>query len=546
MVVLIVAISVVLLTIGWFAPLIGNRWIRPLEEQAARFARRKALTVVCLGLAAILMRLALLPVLPVPIPGVHDEFSNLLAADTFAHGRLTNPPHPMWIFFDTYHVLQHPTYASKYPPAPGAAMAIGQLVGHPWIGVLLSTAAMVMVMTWMFQGWFPPPWALLGGVLVLLHFGLFAYWVDSYYNGSVAMIGAALVLGAFRRILAYGRARDGLLMGLGAMILACSRPVEGLIFCVPIGIALPIGLLSKRQRFGRVTIIRVILPLAVVLTCGLLFLAYYNARVTGNPWQFPYVLYQQQYFNYPAFAWQKAGPPQHYSNPQFEAFFNVWVRKAYPLSWKGWKDRTWGLGWPLWYVLLGPLQTAPFLLLGRVLKDRRMRLPLGQSVLCVIGLLCVVWFQPHYTAPLAVALFVLLVQAMRHLRHVSIHGRPIGIFMTRLLVILAFDWILIQAGHARLDPPHGWRERHAQTINTLKSIPGKHLVLVRYAPKHNVHEEWVYNAADIDASRIVWAREIPGRDLQPLLDYFKDRQIWVVQPDILPPKLERYPEPALR
>jgi hypothetical protein len=65
----------------------------------------------------------------------------------------------------------------------------------------------------------------------------------------------------------------------------------------------------------------------------------------------------------------------------------------------------------------------------------------------------------------------------------------------------------------------------------LRAMPGKHLVLVRYSKDHNSGEEYVYNDADIDGAKTVWAREIPGRDLTPLLQYFRDRDAWVYEPD---------------
>jgi hypothetical protein len=529
-----------LLLLGWFSPQAGDRWFHPIEQSLARFSRRRGLTVVSLGITAILIRLAVLPVSPVPVPAVHDEFSYLLSADTFAHGRLANPPHPMWMFFDTFHVLQQPTYASKYPPGNGAVMAIGQLLGHPWIGVLLSMAAMVMAMTWMLQGWFPAPWALLGGALIVARLGSFTYWVDSYYNGSVAAVGAALVLGAFPRIVRTAREQDAVVMGAGAVILACSRPVEGFLFCLPVAIALPLAFKSKPKVPVRFVPL-VVLPLLLVLAAGLIFLVFYNTRVTGNPMLFPYVAYHRQYFNYPVFAWQVVPAPLHYSNPQFEDFFNRFQRASYPLTWAGWKVRTSFASWVWWYIFLGPVLTIPFVMLPRMLRDRRMRLPLFQFLLCAAGLLSIVWFQPHYAAPLAAALFILLVQAIRHLRHARIKNKPVGIFLTRLIVLLAIDWIVIQAGHAARHPMVGWATQRAQIIRRMESSPGRHLVLVRYASGHNVHHEWVYNAADIDQAKVVWAREIPGQDLHPLLNYFKDRKTWLIEPDKSPPELRPYP-----
>jgi len=77
-------------------------------------------------------------------------------------------------------------------------------------------------------------------------------------------------------------------------------------------------------------------------------------------------------------------------------------------------------------------------------------------------------------------------------------------------------------------------------ISQLSKMPGLHLVFVRYSSDHVPNVEWVYNGADIDGSKIVWARDMGTEQNLELVHYYNDRKVWVVEPDKVPPSLSPY------
>jgi hypothetical protein len=523
----------------------GNGVFSRIEVFGTRLARKKTVAIFTLAFLLVIVRLSLLAVIPVPVPHAHDEFSYLLAADTFAAKRLTNPPHPMWTYFDTIHVNQHPTYMSKFPPAQGAVLALGQILWHPWLGVVLSVGIMCGVTLWMLQGWLPPDWAFLGGVLVVLRVGIFSYWMNSYWGGAVPAIGGALVIGALPRIIHSLRTRDSVIMGVGALLLMNSRPYEGLILCIPAAGFLAFRLFGRRGRLGGLVVPRLILPFCAVAVLSLGFVGYYNWRGTGNAVVMPYAVNEQTYSSTPTLLWQKQRPPLRFNNPQFEEFYNGWSHELWMQS-NGRNIRSLfahgvSVLVKFTYFFMWPELCVPVIALIWVLRDRRVRFLTIEVGFCFVAFLLIAWFQPHYAAPVLTSVFVLLTQALRHLRHWQLAGRRVGVGLTRALLVFSLILAPFHPHTVALQRsnPSGIEYR-AILEAQLESTPGNHLVIVRYAPGHAVLGEWVYNRADIDHSKVIWARDIPGLSLCPLLDYFASRQVWVVEPDSISPHVTPY------
>lgn len=519
----------------WF-----EKGLRAISQPFEELARRKTLVIWLLFFSVIGVRLAELPLLPVPVPGIHDEYSYLLLGDTLAHGRLTNPTHPMWMSFESFHINWFPTYCSKYPPGQGAVLALGELLGKPWIGVVLSVGAMCAAILWMLQAWLPPRWALLGGVLVALKFGIASYWINSYWGGAVAATGGALVLGAIPRIIRYAQTRDALLLGLGLAILANSRPYEGFLFSLPVAVCLLWRLRAKTKSSRPATaptqtrVVRVLAPLAAVLLLTIAFMGYYNWRLIGNALLFPHVLNSRTYRSMGLFLWDHPKPPLQYHNQQFEDFYNGWEREDYQNTWADvWRvteeKLTRSASTYFWWGALLLLPGLPF-----VFCQPKLRVPRFALLLVSAGFFSSIWSFPHYAAPVTCVIVLLLVQAIRFMRTMRLGRRPIGLALSCLAVFLLAGEVGLRAWNHSCDPLE-WTCKgdpsRAAIQEKLSRAPGKHLILVRYEEDHNIHDEWVYNGAEIATAKVLWARELDPAQNAKLLAYFKDRHVWLVEPD---------------
>ncbi|HEV2247976.1 MAG TPA: hypothetical protein VGW37_15090 [Terriglobia bacterium] len=572
-------LAVVALALAFAVPNLGSRWFGRLEQSFGNLAQRRALAVVVVGLTALALRAALLPILPIPHPLIQDEFAYLLGADTFAHGRLANPTPALWTHFESLMILLKPTYSSKYPPAQSLFMAAGQvLLGHPFWGVWLSVGLMCGAICWMLQAWVGEGWALLGGFLAAGRIAAVSYWADSYWGGAVAALGGALVLGALPRLRQEHRVRNALVMGLGLAILANSRPYEGLVLSIPVVAALAVWMLGKERPAFSVSLRQVVLPLFVFLGVVAAWMGFYNWRVTGNAMRMPFREYQEQYDPTPYFFWHQEKPLPEYRHAEMKE----WEEEIDLGAFRSAKTPV-GLiinelqkGMFLWIFYIGPyftlLLAIAFVLLphGYSWKNlssstRFLLLALGISLL---GFMLEVYFYPHYGAPVTCLFLALILVALRHLREWLRHGKPTGRFLVRAVPALTVLMILarVLAGPMRLHSKFGftpWLSGSDRTsavgrseiVDSLLRQPERDVVLVRYSKglyDMSLHStgmwppsgpwEWVYNGADIDNQKVIWAQDMGPTKNQELIDYYKGRRVWLLYADDQPPKLAPYAE----
>lgn len=540
-------------------PTCGHRGLHALERTGARLARRPMLCLAVVAVGGVLLRVALLPLLPVPLPTAHDEYGYLLQAKTFASGRMSNPAHPLWTFFEAPHLIQQPSYTAKYPPGQGFFLFLGQWAGHPWLGVLLGLMLMYASLNWMLRGWLPPGWALLGTVCLVARVGLFSYWSNSYWGGALAAAGGALVTGALPRLWRAPSRYASLAMAGGIALLAATRMYEGAILSL-VALAYLTVRLTRRHLWTRF-LRHAAAPAAGVLLLLMLALGAYNGHVTGSPVRLPYQLHNEQYISTPLFIFQEAKAVRSYRHLDLQLLHGAWERRWYDQRkfHEPWGVQFFTLGFSALFFFLGPPLFFAYLGLPAMLQsDRRLRPAFVLLAAFVAALYVETFYFPHYAAPALGLLYLIAMQGMRRLRLYRHNGRPVGIALVRGLV-MAQVLILLPAGLIQanqntyrwsVSSPPAWccvvpvAAGQAQFLPALTAGSGRHLVFVRFTAQHNPNESWIYNEPDIDHAQVVWAHDQGESENQKLMAHLPGRRIWLVEADQAPVRLQPYPPGA--
>jgi len=311
---------------------------------------------------------------------------------------------------------------------------------------------------------------------------------------------------------------------------------------------------------------RAAVPAGAVFVVTIAAIGYNDYRVTGSAVSLPYQVHDRQYAMASMFLVMPLRPKPVYRHAVMREFWTEWNVGQWKDSRNDFIVQFLGKGYILidfffgfWPIALA-LLLAPFAL--KTTAERVGSLLVG---VCVAALALLIGVLPHYAAAFSGAFYLRFLQSLQHL---SVWRKPFGPVLAAAvpgLFVLGFlntvVGIVAHPNSPGRDPIPGLAGR--DTLSTALAVRGAHfgaardemdrdlanlpegqLVLVRYEPGHNLQEEWVYNRAEIDSSRVIWAREMGPAADAPLLDYYRGRRIWLAEPDAVPPRLTPYGAPS--
>jgi hypothetical protein len=531
------------LTIAVVLVALAMAWRPLIEPYGRRISLKTGWCMLALAILPVGLRLLLLIHHPVPTPDIYDEFGHLFVADTLLHFRLANPTHAMHRFFETFFILQEPTYSSIYPIGQGVMLALGRAIsGIPWAGVLLSTSAFAALCYWMLRGWTTPAWALAGGVLAVMVFGPLNQWMNGYWGGTLAAASGCMVFGALPRLAERVNTRDALILGGGLSIHLLTRPYESLFLLIGVTLFL-IPVATRVLRAVPIVILLVIPAIGIILL--------QNRSVTGHWMTLPYQLSQHQYGVPASLTFQPNPVPHRELTPQQELEYRSQLAfresgketvQSYLLRLE-YRVRFYR------FFFLAPLFLAIPAFCFSAFRNLRYAWVLLTLLIFALGINFFPAFQLHYLGSVTCLFVLMSVAGLQEISRWSPISARLLLFLCAVHFVFWFGLHLLDVeGFARTmmryetwdSINHFNPERRILVNQQLAEIPGQVLVFVRYSPRHIFQDEWVYNEASIDSARIIWARDLGPEENDKLKVLYPGREVLLLEPDVKPPRLSPY------
>jgi hypothetical protein len=219
------------------------------------------------------------------VPIWTDELVQLVQARTFASGRLWQAASRSPEFYSVLNMVDlNGRYYSQFPPGGPAMLAIGVLLGAPWlVGPLCGAVAVAAF--WSYLRVVEPQSGVAVGAVVLFALAPFAvFMAGSHMNHMPTLMWLVLAMAAMARVMTAGRPApvyalaNGFALGCAATI----RPVDALAFAVPAGVWYLALALGSRARWRDVAAAGV----GVAVPCAAML--WVNAHTTGQPLLFGY------------------------------------------------------------------------------------------------------------------------------------------------------------------------------------------------------------------------------------------------------------------
>jgi hypothetical protein len=490
------------------------------ENLVRRSADRPYLSAALIGGAAACARLALSPLLGIPQPIVPDEMSLLLQAKTYFGGRLANHVN-LLPDFESVYVLLSPTYASMYPVLRSFPLLIGYCLGiGEWGGVLLSVIALIVAVYWMVREWINGGYAIIAALIVIIRYGLFSFWANSYFGAAFTALGGVLLLGGFKALRSHPNLFNGAVVGLGVVILMTTRPYEGMFYAVPFGAALVVHFI-RSTSLERRSQVPAGLAAAILVAAGFGLTLAQNQAVTGDWKASPYLLYRQTVGQVPPFLVERPDPgverQARYAVTRIRNDFDVpyYNRRE---TWAGILSAETFRLQNYWGFYVGFALLIPFLVGIYALRGEPTVLLASASL--AVGLSLETSELDQYASPGFGLVILAIMAGFQSLRRWRPWGYPYGLSLSRILpsalvigsaipLYSTFTgWPVFTYLNSHSGTPCCWlrpRSLHMTVEDEIDRYGGRNLIIVDSGQQAAVTGELVvFNDPNVDDEKTIW------------------------------------------